>query len=755
MDGGTREDRKIIMIEFLNAIRNHGLNPPDHIPLDVIIRFPGKGKRNGNTDGWAILFPDMCAGVFGDYASGLKEHWKSGGVDTMTEGERVNFDAIIESHKQKAKEEEKEKHEKAALHASEFIQALPPAPNSHPYLKRKKVKAHGLLADGDILIIPLHDKDGNLTSYQTIDKLGNKKLLKGGQKKGCAFFIPGNNDKVFIVEGYATGASVHEATECAVIVAIDAGNLFAVVDIAITKGYKQVIIAADNDHGKEKNTGIEAAKTIKEKHPQIDYIYPPEINGKPTDWNDYAIAHGAEAARKLLMQDRVFITSKDLVNVDVGLSLKIPPEIYESSPLISLGVRAVSEVSSVTIIQYILPSVLAHISTAIAEKIRIHGDYASCFFVRVGSTGTSKSEVDKYFKAFMSPHFRRTTGGKNPRMINTFYGATQFASGAALLNHVSNNKGKLIIIDEIKNLIASGIKGNANDAGMKDKVEALLTIATGGGRPDEEKAYAKDADNVHIESMCANLYGNATTDLFDSLTEKDLTSGLLRRFEFFAYDGDAQFRDNEPNENSEYAAEYLGILKRLHTLEVPDRHEGKGEPHYLPPPPSAINIGFDTEAGEYRKQLSREIIIEGNKERKTRGEGASGLIYTLYNSTLRYALIYHAENPDKIFEPLTVHDLKRGYALARMLAGWKLTKMIRNISSGEFHYHCNEFINALKSCIKSGKPATLKTMKDRKAILKNLSDRELLEIEKTLIADETIHVVTKSRNVKHFELLKE
>ena len=56
---------------FRQAAEKDGLVLPENIVPGRIVRFPGIGKSNGNTSGWAWLSEDGQAGVFGDWSSGL------------------------------------------------------------------------------------------------------------------------------------------------------------------------------------------------------------------------------------------------------------------------------------------------------------------------------------------------------------------------------------------------------------------------------------------------------------------------------------------------------------------------------------------------------------------------------------------------------------------------------------------------------------------------------------------------------------
>ena len=114
--------------------------------------------------------------------------------------------------------------------------------SSHPYLERKRVGPYGLgVIDettagsfglhefvGELLLIPVNDLDGSLRGLQWIDADGKKRYTLGTDRSSGTCFVIGTlagAAMVAIVEGYATGATVHEATSWPVLVAFDAGGV--------------------------------------------------------------------------------------------------------------------------------------------------------------------------------------------------------------------------------------------------------------------------------------------------------------------------------------------------------------------------------------------------------------------------------------------------------------------------------------------------------------------------------------------------
>ena len=146
-------------------------------------------------------------------------------------------------------------------------------PADHPYLARKGVQAHGLRVYRGALVVPARDAAGVLHSLQFIGASGTKRFLKGARVQGryCLVGSPGDEgrgephvaarDVVCVVEGFATGASVQEATGHAVAVAFHAGNLAAVAR-AIRERHPQagIVVCADDDRDTLGNPGLTHAR---------------------------------------------------------------------------------------------------------------------------------------------------------------------------------------------------------------------------------------------------------------------------------------------------------------------------------------------------------------------------------------------------------------------------------------------------------------------------------------------------------------
>ena len=138
------------------------------------------------------------------------------------------------------------------------LEAGCPAVSEHLYLKHKGIQSHGAKVFRGSLTIGAMDCNGSLmlpvrlrgqiTSLQFINKDGEKRFLPGGEKGGYLIGKIESDKPVCIAEGFATGASIHEATSYPAIVAFDAGNLRKMAEaIRASKPDAVIVICADMD----------------------------------------------------------------------------------------------------------------------------------------------------------------------------------------------------------------------------------------------------------------------------------------------------------------------------------------------------------------------------------------------------------------------------------------------------------------------------------------------------------------------------
>lgn len=191
------------------------------------------------------------------------------------------------------------------------------------YLERKGVKPYGVRFLRDDLLVPLRDETGKLWNVQRIapEKPANgtdKRYLPGGRKSGLWHWLGDPFEEVasgtdpgviLIAEGYATGASLYQATSQFVAVAFDAGNL-PVVARALRAIFKSslLVICGDDDRQTfaktKRNPGREAAKAAAKAVGGIA-VFP---NGLPEGGSDFNDLHqhigadsGLDAVRRIVL----------------------------------------------------------------------------------------------------------------------------------------------------------------------------------------------------------------------------------------------------------------------------------------------------------------------------------------------------------------------------------------------------------------------------------------------------------------------
>ena len=183
--------------------------------------------------------------------------------------EQARRKAESEARRQAAEQERQQTQQRVKGTAQKIWHSSRAASLSHPYLAAKGITNPDAIAglrqneykDNDNLIIPVL-YENEIVNLQSINQDGGKRFLAGGQVQGAYAFIGKADDVdkgVVMAEGYATAASIYEATGKPVIIAFDAGNMVAVAERLAQKLPQNVpvVIAVDNDASQ---TGIKKAR---------------------------------------------------------------------------------------------------------------------------------------------------------------------------------------------------------------------------------------------------------------------------------------------------------------------------------------------------------------------------------------------------------------------------------------------------------------------------------------------------------------
>jgi putative DNA primase/helicase len=288
--------------QLRDAMLAAGLEPPDELLLDgKIHRFKsgtkGSGSHGGDKPGWYLIFGDgVPAGRFGCWRAGVEVTWRAEVGRKLTASEEMAHARRMAEAKALRDAELERKHEVAAATVETIWTSAQAASPDHPYLKRKGIGVHGARVTGDgRLVVPLYGQDGTLASLQYIAHDGGKLYHPGGQTGG-KFWMLGTMDEpgtLFVAEGFATAATIHETTGRPCVAAYSASSLVTVTGIMreMYGATQDIVIVADND---KSGVGQRYAEQASAKF-GARMVMPP-IEG---DANDYAQA-GHDLASLLL-----------------------------------------------------------------------------------------------------------------------------------------------------------------------------------------------------------------------------------------------------------------------------------------------------------------------------------------------------------------------------------------------------------------------------------------------------------------------
>lgn len=223
----------------------------------------------------------------------------------------------------------------AARWAASVWSACSPC-TDHDYLATKQIRPNGtrlletsdgllltgidesnnfrLRASAGALVVPMHDEHGNICGLQFVYQPGHPRRVKterskefwpSGMAMGGIFGVIGQirRDGVLLVtEGFATAASLHEATGQAVAYAFSANNLTKAGKLA-RKQYPRIklLFCADDDYLTPENPGVAAAVKATAEIEGSAWIKPDFLDEsgvdrrdgkKLTDFNDLAVLTG-------------------------------------------------------------------------------------------------------------------------------------------------------------------------------------------------------------------------------------------------------------------------------------------------------------------------------------------------------------------------------------------------------------------------------------------------------------------------------
>jgi putative DNA primase/helicase len=302
--------------QFCAALRERQIIPPANIVADGKIHRCDAEGRNGRGDAAYLLHLDgLVAGGFQNWRDGRGwENWRPDLDRKLSHAEEQLFRARLEALRQQREKEDAARLIETKDRARVIWRASKPVAGVHQYLAGKGVNANGTRVCAETapvggmdcagsLVIPLHDASGELCQLQLIAPNGEKRFLPGPKPPGLYFSIGKPGAAICIAEGFATAASIHQATGHAVAVAFDCGNLAHVATVLRGKfPATKIILCADDDRRTDGNPGITkatAAALVIGAYLAVP-DFGPDRPDNLTDFNDLYRMHGPEAVNRCI-----------------------------------------------------------------------------------------------------------------------------------------------------------------------------------------------------------------------------------------------------------------------------------------------------------------------------------------------------------------------------------------------------------------------------------------------------------------------
>ena len=258
--------------DVLAQMRSIGLLV-DHLEVGRLMRCKVDGDREKR--GWYSLHEltldggdTVLVGSFGVWRGAENNSQKVElRRNSLNAEQRAALKARIAADMKAAEGRRKAEASRAALRAQKMWE-LCGRDGDSAYLRRKGVQGHGVrYSPRGAVVIPMLDTSGRIHGLQVIHaepRHGRDKEFwpAGLAKQGHFFHLgPQPTTVLLVAEGYATAASLFEASGWPVAVAFDAGNLLPVCQ-ALAKRYRgvKILVCADDDYLTEGNPGVSKAQ---------------------------------------------------------------------------------------------------------------------------------------------------------------------------------------------------------------------------------------------------------------------------------------------------------------------------------------------------------------------------------------------------------------------------------------------------------------------------------------------------------------
>jgi phage/plasmid primase-like uncharacterized protein len=517
---------------FITELRSYGFDVRDTVPeIERIVKFQVPGDKGSKKSGWYwytefedTYRPGAMVGVgkFGNYKVPAQDSlsWTSKRKNVMSPTETALFNEQLEKAAMARKIDQIETHKKAAEKAKAIWDSAEDA-TEHEYLTRKGIKPHGAKVRNGWLIVSV-SVGGEITSLQEI-KDDQKKFMSGGKISGGYYILEGDGDTVYIAEGFATAASISEATGCRTYCAFNANNLLDVTNTAKDQNpEKNVIICGDDDIWKDINTGRTKGIAASEAT-QCRVVFPvfQNTDEKPVDFNDLHVQEGVEVVKKQI-EERPSIYVKKADYQDMPDELLSPPGVLgDIANYYNVTARAPQP-------GFAVQTALAIGSVLMGRNWRTtKGNFTSLYFLNIAKSGTGKEHGKTVIEDILSK-----------AQLHDYINGSGYTSSGAVFSALLRAPKHITIIDEFGRYLEAA-QGNKNTQLMEANTQLMEAIGRCHGtmRPSSystmtlTKEKAQEMADRHIKNPAITLVSMTTPVAFyNNLRSDAVADGFLGRF---------------------------------------------------------------------------------------------------------------------------------------------------------------------------------------------------------------------------------
>jgi phage/plasmid primase-like uncharacterized protein len=546
-----------------------------------------------------------------DFIENIENISRADAIAKLTGGDAPRMTPALKKKlsAQKTRRDEKLalEHARARLEAQRRWDAAPVLEGEHPYLTKKGIAAYECRTEGNKLVLPIYDDEGEIMSVQTIAPDSDKRFHTGAKVMGGRCNIGIHLGRTIICEGFATGASIFESVVDQVCIAFSKANIHVIAREFAANGVP-FIIAADTNAVAEMQDLARELKVL---------VVAPECG---SDFNDQHKERGEESVRKTFADAMVAWNIESTQIEDAAESEANPVDLWATHepPPLPRGLLP----KEIEDFAFILADVmgadagglamaaLACCGSMIDDRIRLKvkkherwTESARIWVTLVGGPSVLKSPVMRaagsHIARLDSERVRDYTATYNKWMQDKSDGmkenppqpierlrindATVEAAQEILKN---TPRGILCIQDELAGWFASMERNSKGKGGDN----SFWLQAFNGGHFSVDRV---GRGAVSIENLSVSLIGGIQPDKIRGIMSEAADDGMMQRFFPIVLRDSGYDKDVETPDVSE---KYETLLDQLYAMEPPQSFIGE------------LPLTFDEGAQQYRSDLARQHV---------------------------------------------------------------------------------------------------------------------------------------------------